>query len=73
MVFSFCEAIGLPTTLADIGLNNFDRLRLMPAAEKACAPNEFIHHEAGMVTPDKVINAMLAADAIGEYRKNRPH
>ena len=44
-----------------------------PAAEKACAPNEFIHHEAGMVTPDKVINAMLAADAIGEYRKNRPH
>ena len=73
VVFSFCEAIGLPTTLADIGLNNFDRLRLMPAAEKACAPNEFIHHEAGMVTPDKVINAMLAADAIGEYRKNRPH
>ncbi|NTW70265.1 MAG: glycerol dehydrogenase [Chlorobiaceae bacterium] len=66
-VYSFCEAVGLP----DIGLRNFERRRLMPAAEKACAPNEFIHHEAGIITPDKVVEAMLAADAIGEERKKR--
>jgi glycerol dehydrogenase len=68
-VFSFCEGIGLPTTFADIGLQNADRNRLMKAAEKACAPMEAIHHEAGTITPDKVLNAMLAADAMGESRK----
>jgi glycerol dehydrogenase len=70
-VYSFCEEVGLPTTLASIGLRDFDRHRLMPAAEKACAPGEFIHHEAGRITPDKVLHAILAADSIGEYRKNK--
>jgi glycerol dehydrogenase len=68
-VFSFCEEVGLPTTLADIGLKKCDRTYLMQAAEKACAPDETIHHEAGTITPEKVLHAMLAADAIGEYRK----
>lgn len=71
LLYAFCEEVGLPTTLADIGLGKFDRKRLMPAAEKACAPGEFIHHEAGCMTPEKVLQALLAADAIGEYRKNR--
>ena len=73
VVFSFCEEVGLPTTLADIGLRNFDRDRLMPVAEKACSPSEFIHHEAGKITPEKVLHAILAANAIGEYRKNQPN
>ncbi|MDQ5984941.1 MAG: Glycerol dehydrogenase [Syntrophus sp. SKADARSKE-3] len=68
-VFSFCEEIGLPTTLADIGVQNTDRRRLMTAAEKACVPEEYIHHEAGIITPEKVFNAMVAADAMGEARK----
>lgn len=70
-VFGFCEKVGLPTTLADIGLGGVEPARLMKVAEKACAPGEFIHHEAGKITPDKVLNAMLAANAIGEYRKHR--
>ncbi len=69
-VFSFCEEIGLPTTLAAIGLRGIDRHRLMKAAEKACAPEEAIHHEAGTVTAEKVFNAMVAADAMGEGRKS---
>ncbi len=69
-VFSFCEEIGLPTTLADIGLKDVDRQRLMNVAAKACAPEEGIHHEAGTITPDKVLDAMLAADAIGQSRKD---
>ncbi|MEE9910094.1 MAG: glycerol dehydrogenase [Deltaproteobacteria bacterium] len=69
-VYSFCEDIGLPTTLADIGLEDADRNDLMKAAQKACAPGECIHHEAGEVTPEKVLNAMLAADAMGVKRKN---
>jgi glycerol dehydrogenase len=68
-VFSFCENVGLPTTLADIGLGKITRERLMVAAEKACAPEQPIHHEAGTITPKKVLNAMLAADAMGKARK----
>lgn len=70
-VYAFCEAVGLPTTLSDLGLCGADGVRLAPAAEKACAPTEGIHHEAGEITPEKVLQAMLAADAIGEYRRNR--
>ena len=69
-VFAFCEEVGLPTTLRDIGLGAVDRDRLMLVAEKACAPNEFIHHEAGEMTPEKVLNAMLAADAMGGCRRD---
>lgn len=68
-VFSFCETVGLPTTLADIGLADAERETLMQAAEKACAPGEYIHHEAGRITPERVLHAMLAASAIGEHRK----
>lgn len=69
-VFSFCEEIGLPTTLADIGLRNVAPDRLLQAARKACVPTEPIHHEAGVVTPEKVLHAMIAADALGEARKS---
>ena len=68
-VFTFCESVGLPTTLADIGLGSADRRHLMAAAEKACAPGQSIHHEAGAMTAGKVLNAILAADATGQARK----
>ncbi len=72
-VFAFCDAVGLPTTLADIGLAHADRAALMRVAEKACAPGEYIHHEAGTITPGAVLQAMLVADAIGIHRQqHRP-
>jgi len=70
-VFSFCEDVGLPTTLADIGLENVSRESLMKAAEKACAPGQPIHHEAGRITAERVLDAMLAADALGQARRGR--
>ncbi len=68
-IFDFCEKIGLPTTLADIGLKDVGPDRLMKAAEKTCAPGEAIHHEAGVITAEKVLYAMIAADALGQTRK----
>jgi glycerol dehydrogenase len=68
-VLSFCESIGLPTTLADIGLGGTSRERLLLAAERACAPGQPIHHEEGVITPERVLDAMLAADALGRGRK----
>jgi glycerol dehydrogenase len=70
VVFAFCEEVGLPTTLADVGLGDADENRLMLVAERACAPDQAIHHEAGEITPEKVLQAMLAANASGEYRRN---
>jgi len=70
-VYAFCEDVGLPTTLADIGLGSADRRQLMTAAEKACAPGQPIHHEAGEITPEKVLDAMLAADDLGQERRQR--
>jgi glycerol dehydrogenase len=68
-VYAFCEEIGLPTTLADLGLGDSDRGHILLAAQKACARGEYIHHEACTVTPEKVLDAMIAADAIGRARK----
>jgi len=70
-VYSFCEEVGLPTTLADVGLGHAERRDLMKVAEKACAPDQPIHHEAGVVTPERVLDAVLAADALGRQRKSR--
>jgi glycerol dehydrogenase len=68
-VYSFCEQIGLPTTLSGLGITDISRDRLMEVAVKACDPKEGIHHEAGLITPEKVLNAIIAADATGNKRK----
>ncbi len=70
-VYSFCERIGLPTTLADIGLCGVAESELARAADRACAKDESIHHEAGEITPARVLSAMIAADAMGRYRRDQ--
>jgi len=68
-VYSFCESIGLPTTFADIGITNESRNNLMKAALKASEKGSSIHHESCSITPEKVLNAMFAADSYGISRK----
>jgi len=68
-VYSFFEQIGLPTSFSDIGIKEINKNKLMEVALKACAPTESIHHEAVHITPDKVMNAMILADAMGRARK----
>ena len=31
--------------------------KLMVAAQKTCAPEQPVHHEAGVITPEKVFNS----------------
>lgn len=69
-VYDFCESVGLPTTLADIGLTDVSDADLMLAAEKACAEGETIHNELVPVTPLAVFMALKAADVEGRRRKN---
>ena len=70
-VYGFCEAVDLPTTLGAIGLEGADRALLRAVATRACASDQPIHHEPGAVTPERVLDAMLAADAMGRTRRGR--
>ena len=70
-IFAFCESIGLPTTLADIGLVDVSDDDLMKAATAACAEGETIHNEAFKVTPEQVFYALKAMNKIGMTRKGK--
>lgn len=68
-VFNFSEAVGLPTTLSDIGLKDVTEAELIRVAEAACADGETIHNEPVEVTPSKVVAALKVANAEGLRRK----
>lgn len=68
-VFEFCENVGLPTVLEQIGLANVSDDDLRAAAAGAVAEGETIHNEAGTVSADDVFNALKAVDAVGRMRK----
>lgn len=70
-VYAFCESVGLPTTLAAIGLPDATREKLMPAAIKTAETGSSIHHEPIPVTPEKIVQAMLEADITGRNRLTR--
>lgn len=69
-VYTFCEDVGLPTTLAEIGLGGVEDDVLMKVAEACCSEGETIHNEPYEITPYNVLAAMRAADAEGQRRKN---
>lgn len=62
-VMDFCQKVGLPITLAEMGVA--DPERVMLAAEKACIAGESIHNMIGDVTPAQLFDAILAADKLG--------
>lgn len=64
-VLTFCAEVGLPTTLADIGIDNPTEEKIRRVAETACADGETIHNEPFPVTADTVFAAIFAADALG--------
>ncbi len=68
-VYTFCESIGLPTTLAQVGLENPTDDDLMKVAQRACAEGETIYNELVPITPEAVFAAIKAADAYGRSRK----
>jgi glycerol dehydrogenase len=67
-VYTFCEDVGLPTTLEEIGLDFVTDEDLMLVAEAATAEGETIHNEPMPVTPQMVVAALKAADAEGIRR-----
>ena len=68
-VYEFCEAVGLPTTLAQVGIGDATDDELPQVAEAACAEGETIHHEPCPVSPEAVLAALKTADKFGRDRQ----
>ena len=66
-VQDFCMEVGLPVTLAEIGITTKEEIRTI--AEKSCVEGESIHNMAGDVTPDELYNAIIATDSLGRAAK----
>ncbi len=71
-VLRFSVSVGLPVTLAEIGLDRMTQEMLDRIALRSTAKGETIHNEPFEVDPEMVADAIRAADAIGsEYRQSR--
>ncbi|MBM7555903.1 iron-containing alcohol dehydrogenase [Halanaerobacter jeridensis] len=64
-VIEFCQELGLPTTLADLGIIEINESEIMDVAEASCAEGETIYNLPFEVTPKMVKDAILAADRLG--------
>ena len=67
-VLAFCETVGLPICLEDLGVKDIGD-RLMIVAEKACAAGETIYNMPFPVTPADVAAAIMGADKLGREFK----
>lgn len=68
-VYGFCETVGLPTTLAGIGLEDASEDVLRVVAERAVQPGETIHNEPVSISADRVVDALQMADREGQHRQ----
>jgi glycerol dehydrogenase len=68
-VLHFATEVGLPITLAEIGLVELPRELLQQIATRATAKGETIHNEPFEVHADMVADAIRAADASGRAWK----
>lgn len=67
--YSFCESIGLPTTLSEIGLSNASDEDILTVAKSTCA-TDIIYNEPSPISARLISAAIKKADLIGRKRKN---
>lgn len=70
-VYDFCEAVGLPITLGQIGLEHVTDAQLLMVGKAACAEGETIHNVPCEAEPEHVVAALKSADAEGRARLAR--
>lgn len=71
-VLGFCKEVGLPVTLAQVGLEDLDPGLLEKIALRATQVKETIHNEPFPISAAQVAEAILAADALGRSLIRRP-
>lgn len=64
-VLTFCESVGLPICLQDLGICGMEKETLKTVSERATAPGETAHNEPFEVTPEMLADAIMSADSIG--------
>ena len=64
-VLDFCVSVGLPVTLAQIGVVDPTPEKIMHVAEVACAPTDTAVNMPFAINPKMVADAIMAADAFG--------
>ncbi|GGC50712.1 glycerol dehydrogenase [Haloferax sulfurifontis] len=67
-LIDFSLDVGLPVTLADVGLDDPTEAHLRTVAEATCEPYETIHNEPFEVTPRAVRDALVTADELARER-----
>ncbi len=70
-VLDFCIRVGLPVTLAQLGLDPLTRPLSQAIAERVLAEGETSHNVAFPLTTESVAEALFAADALGRARRDR--
>jgi glycerol dehydrogenase len=65
-VISFCNAVGLPVTLRQLGVSNISPENLTKAANVACMEGLTTHNSYFEVNPEMVLGAIIGANALGE-------
>ena len=65
----FMIAIGLPVTFGELGLSGITRDRLQKIGDVCAGPGSLCHAHPFKVTSEFVVDAMIAADALGQERK----
>lgn len=72
-VYDFCIKVGLPVTLAQVGLEDVTDEELEEAGKAACAEGETIFNCSVEVTPHAVVAALKTADMEGRRRLATQH
>lgn len=69
-VIEFCQAVGLPITLEQLGIKDMSPDNLIKAAGFAFIEGYFMHNLSFEATPELVVNSIIGADALGvSYRR----
>ncbi len=68
-IVDFEIAVGLPVTFADLGLDGVERDRLMTIGEICAGEGSLCANHPFDVTAESIVDAMIAADALGTERK----
>lgn len=68
-IIDFEIAVGLPTTLADIGLEGVGKDRLRQIGDICASEGSLCENHPFCVTSDDIVDAIIAADALGQARK----
>ena len=69
-IVDFEIEIGLPVTFADLALADVSRDRLNEIGAMCAGEGSLCHNHSFPVTADDIVDAMLAADALGRHRKD---